>query len=794
MKISEAWLREWVNPAISTDELIRLITMAGLEVDSCEPAANVFTGVVVGEVLSAEPHPDADKLSLCQVSDGASTFQVVCGASNVRKGLKVPFAKIGARLAADFVIKKAKLRGVESNGMLCSAEELGMAETADGLLELASDAPAGTDIRDYLKLDDNLIEVDLTPNRGDCLSIAGLAREVGVLTGSEVHAPVMNAIPAAIAETLPVSIEAPQDCPRYLGRVIRNINPEVETPLWMQEKLRRCGLRSIDPVVDVTNYVLLELGQPLHAFDYSKLEGGIVVRRARAEETLVLLDGKEVALSPDTLLIADHKKALAMAGVMGGKHSAVGPLTRDLFLESAYFSPLAIAGRARSYGMHTDAAHRYERGVDFQLQARAMERATELLQGIVGGQPGPITEVTGDLPASCSIRLRKARIGELLGLVLPDEEVLGILQRLGISKTGGDEFGWSFAVPSWRFDVSIEEDLIEELARVHGYDNLPVVAPQMDMHLKPATELKTGVKALRHCLADLGYQEVVTYSFVDAELDQALSGLVDVPGYQPVALANPISQDMAVMRSNLWPGLIKTLKHNQNRQQTRLRVFETGLVFSNINNKLDQKLKVASLVWGAATPEQWGQATRAVDFFDLKGDLEVLLGLAHDTAAWRFVAETHPALQPGQTARIYRDEQAVGWIGALHPTIAQAIDITGKVLLAELDYELISRAALTKVQEVSRFPAVRRDLALIIDEQVEAAAVLEELRQSAGPDLLEIGIFDLYQGHNIAAGKKSLALGLTFQHPSRTLADTDINPIIDNCINALQAKFKAELR
>jgi phenylalanyl-tRNA synthetase beta chain len=794
MKISEAWLREWVNPAIATDELIHLVTMAGLEVDSCEPAANVFTGVVVGEVLSAERHPDADKLSLCQVSDGTSTFQVVCGASNVRQGLKVPFAKIGAKLTEDFVIKKAKLRGVESNGMLCSAEELGMAETADGLLELPADAPVGTDIRAYLTLDDKLIEVDLTPNRGDCLSIAGLAREVGVLTGSKVTAPVMNVVPAAIAETFPVIIDAPQDCPRYLGRVIRNINPEVETPLWLQEKLRRCGLRSIDPVVDVTNYVLLELGQPLHAFDYTKLEGGIIVRKARAGETLVLLDGKEVTLSPDTLLIADHQKALAMAGIMGGKHSAVGPLTRDLFLESAYFSPLAIAGRARSHGMHTDAAHRYERGVDFELQARAMERATELLQAIVGGQPGPIIEVVGELPASRTIRLRKARIGELLGLVLPEEEVLGILQRLGITKAGEDEFGWSFAVPSWRFDVAIEEDLIEELARVHGYDNLPVIAPQIAMHLKPATELKTGVSAMRHCLANLGYQEVVTYSFVDAELDQALSGLADVAGYQPVALANPISQDMAVMRSNLWPGLIKTLKHNQNRQQTRARLFESGLTFTNINNKLEQKLKVASLVWGAAVSEQWGQVARVADFFDLKGDLEVLLGLAHDGAAWRFVADTHPALQPGQTARIYRGEQAVGWIGALHPTIAQAIDITGKVFLAELDYEHISTAALTKVQDVSRFPAVRRDLALIIDEQVAAAAVLAQLRESAGPDLLEIGIFDLYQGHNIVKGKKSLALGLTFQHPSRTLSDTDINPIIDRCINALQAKFKAELR
>ena len=794
MKISEVWLREWVDPAISTDELIRLVTMAGLEVDSCESAANRFSGVVVGEVLSAEPHPGADKLSLCQVSDGSASYQVVCGASNVRKGLKVPFARIGARLAEDFVIKRAKLRGVESHGMLCSAEELGMAETADGLLELPEHAPVGADIRDYLKLDDKLIEVDLTPNRGDCLSIAGLARELAVLTGSRVTEPAWTTVPASIPDIFPVALDAPADCPRYLGRVIRNINPEVDTPLWMQEKLRRCGLRSIDPVVDVTNYVLLELGQPLHAFDHDKLEGGIIVRNARAGETLVLLDGKEVSLSQGTLLIADHKKALAMAGVMGGKHSAVGALTRNIFLESAWFTPLAIAGRARSYGMHTDAAHRYERGVDHQLQSRAMERATELLMAIVGGQPGPVVEVTGVLPAPRSVRLRKARIHELLGLALPDDEVLGILDRLGIARVGEDEFGWSFAVPSWRFDVSIEEDLIEELARVHGYDNLPVAPPQMAMYLKPATELKTGLRPLRHCLCDLGYQEVVTYSFVEAELDQILSGLAEVAGWRAVALANPISQEMAVMRSNLWPGLIKTLKHNQNRQQVRARLFETGLVFSNINNRLEQKLKVGCLIWGEASAEQWGLASRPADFFDLKGDVETLLGQVQAPGEWRFVADVHAALQPGQTARVYRGSQVAGWIGALHPSIAQAIDIPGKVLLAELDFDVVSPRHLTKVQDISRFPAVRRDLAITIGEEVAAGAVLEQLRESVGSDLVDIGIFDLYQGHNIAKGKKSLALGLTFQHPSRTLTDVDINPIIDSCIKVLEAKFKAELR
>jgi phenylalanyl-tRNA synthetase beta chain len=794
MKISESWLRELVNPPISTEELVKTLTMAGLEIDSTEPAAAVFSGVVVAEVVSVERHPDADKLSVCAVSDGSTTLQVVCGASNVRAGLKVPFARIGAKLGADFTIKKAKLRGVESNGMLCSAEELGIAETAEGLLELPADAPVGTDIRSYLELDDVLIEVDLTPNRGDCLSIAGLARELGVLVDSPVAMHHYEAVAPLNNDTFPVTVEAPDACPRYLGRVIRNINPEVFTPLWMQEKLRRCGLRSIDPMVDVTNFVLMELGQPLHAFDLNKLEGGIKVRMAHANETLVLLDGKEVNLTPETLVIADHKQALAMAGVMGGKHSAVGPKTTDLFLESAFFSPLAIAGRARSYGMHTDASHRYERGVDYQLQHKAIERATALLLSIVGGEPGPVTEVQGTLPQTHLIRLRKARIQSLLGMSLADGEVLGIMDRLGIQLHAKDGAGWTFTVPSWRFDISIEEDLIEELARVHGYDKLPVMVPQIDMHLMPSSEVKTPLRAMRHCLASLGYQEVVTYSFVDAELDAVLSGLDWDKGYQPVKLANPISQDMAVMRSNLWPGLIKTLKHNQNRQQTRTRLFESGLSFTNKNSSLEQIVKVSCLVWGDASAEQWGQATRASDFFDLKGDLEIVLGLSHALEQFTFVAEEHPALQPGLCARIYREGQPAGWIGALHPQITQAIDIPGKVFLAELDYATIAAARVTIVKEVSRFPAVRRDLALVLGESIQAADILVTLREAAGEDLQEIGIFDLYQGHNIETGKKSLALGLTFQHPSRTLADADINPIIDNCIKALQAKFNAELR
>jgi len=794
MKISELWLREWVNPPMTTAELVRKLTMAGLEVDATEPAAADFSGVVVAEVQKVEPHPDAGKLQVCTVFDGEMSKQVVCGASNVRTGLKVPFARIGAKLGPDFTIKQAKLRGIESNGMLCSAEELGMAESAEGLLELPSDATVGMNIREYLSLDDTLIEVDLTPNRGDCLGIAGLARELGALAACKVFPPRIDPVVPVNSEVLPVELQANDACPRYLGRVIRNINQQIDTPLWMQEKLRRCGLRSIDPVVDVTNYVLLEMGQPMHAFDLDKLKGGIRVRMATAGETLHLLDGKEIKLESDTLVIADHHQALAMAGIMGGKNSAVSSRTTDIFLECAYFNPLAIAGRARKYGLHTDSSHRYERGVDPELQGKAMERATALLLEIVGGEAGPVTEAVGTLPPPRKVGLRKARLESLLGLSLEESVVLGILQGLGLEILEKDARGWLFAVPSWRFDINIEEDLIEEVARVHGYDRLPVSVPQMHMRLSPTPESRLGLRALRHRLAALGFQEVVTYSFVDAELDAVLSGLDGQAGREPLKLANPISQDMAVMRSNLWPGLIKTLKHNQNRQQQRAKLFETGLVFNIINNKLEQELKVGCLLWGSACEEQWGHASRPADFYDLKGDLESMLGLTLALDQFSFIAAVHPALQPGLCASIQRAGKVLGWIGALHPAIAQAIDLNGKVFLAELDYKAVSAARVTTVTPISRFPAVRRDLALVLPENIESISVLECLQECCGENLLDIGIFDLYQGQNIENGKKSLALDLTFQHPSRTLVDTDINPIIDNCIKVLQAKFKAELR
>lgn len=790
MKFSEQWLREWVDPAISTDELLAQLTMAGLEVDGLETAANPFTGVVVGEVLSVEKHPDADKLNVCQVSNGTETLQVVCGAKNVRAGLKIPYAQIGADLAPDFKIKKAKLRGVESFGMLCGADELGLADQSDGIMELPADAPTGQDFRDYLNLDDNIIEVDLTPNRGDCLSIAGLAREVGVLNKVSVNEPVIDAVPESIAYSLPVVLQSPQDCPRYLGRVIHGVNTKAESPVWMQEKLRRSGIRSIDPIVDVTNYVLIELGQPMHAFDFSKLEGGICVRRAKENEKLTLLDEREIELTEDTLVIADDKKALAMAGVMGGLESSVTENTKDIFLESAFFNPITIAGKARTYGMQTDAAHRFERGVDFNLPRKAMERATALLLDIVGGAAGPIVEASESLPQDKTVSLRAARIHSMLGVALPVQEVEDIFTRLGLPIIGKDELSWTFSVPSYRFDISIEADLIEELARIYGYNNLPVTEPLSRFKLKSRPEAKLGIKAIRSTLSTLGYQEVLTYSFVEPKLEASLTN----SKAEAIALLNPISQDMSVMRSTLWTGMIKTLKHNQNRQQSRVRIFESGLVFFNDNNELQQVPKVGGMIWGSQLPEQWTEPEQELDFYDLKGDVESLLALTLDSASFTFEVAEHPALQNGRTARIIRENAPVGWLGALDPVLQRKLDIPGKVFLFELNISAIESASLPIAKELSKFPSVRRDLALTVPEALEFEAIKNLITEKAGEFLVETVIFDVFQGENIEKGQKSIALGLTFQHPSRTLKDDEINGIIDSCINALEEQFKAKLR
>ncbi|MBY4675767.1 phenylalanine--tRNA ligase subunit beta [Marinobacterium arenosum] len=795
MKFSEQWLRELVNPAIDTQGLVDQVTMAGLEVDDVEAVAGDFSGVVVGEILTAEQHPNADKLQVCTVSDGSEQFQVVCGAPNARAGLKTAFAKVGAVLptpdGSEFKIKKAKLRQVESFGMLCADDELGISDDHGGIMELAADAPVGEDLRAYLGLDDQIIDIDLTPNRGDCLSIRGLAREVGVLNKAPVQFLETQPTAAQIDDSFPIALEAPQACPRYVGRVIRNINPQAAAPLWMVEKLRRSGIRSIDPVVDVTNYVLLELGQPMHAFDLDKLSGKITVRMAKQGEPLTLLDGQQVELNDDTLVIADDNGAVAMAGIMGGEATGCTAETNNIFLESAFFSQLAIAGRARAYGLHTDSSHRFERGVDWQLQAQAVDRATELLLQIVGGEAGPVTEVASEdhLPKVENIRLRHSKVNQLLAFEMPAAEIEEILTRLGLQVEASGEGEWQVTVPSYRFDISIEVDLIEELARVYGYNNLPVRTPTASLPLKPDQEAKVSEQKVRDSLIARGYQEAITYSFIEAGLQQQFDDK-----YEAMALANPISAEMAVMRTTLWPGLVKAAQYNQNRQQSRIRLFETGQRFLPQGEELLQQNAIAGVITGNRQPEGWTGANEPVDFFDIKGDVESLLALAGAADEYSFVAGSHVALHPGQTAVIQRNGNTVGYVGALHPSLAKTLGMKGAVFLFEIELDCLREGRLSRFSELSKFPESRRDIALVVDENVTFEAVRQCVLGKAGDYCKEVNLFDVYRGQGIESGKKSLALGLTWQHPSRTLTDEEINSVINEAVSALNTEFGAVLR
>lgn len=792
MKFSEQWLRGWVNPQVSRDELVARLSMAGLEVDSVTPAAGQFSGIVVGEILATEQHPDADKLRVCQVSNGQETFQVVCGAPNARPGIKIPFAMIGAELPGDFKIKKAKLRGVESFGMLCSAAELQISEENDGLLELASDAPVGEDIRQYLSLDDASIEIGLTPNRGDCLSIAGLARDVSALYDVPVTRPLVPAVAAAHDEVRPVEVQAPAACPRYLGRVIRNVDLSKPTPLWMVERLRRSDVRSIDAAVDITNYVMLELGQPMHAFDLAEINGGIRVRMAEEGEKLVLLDGQEVALRADTLVIADHTRALAIAGVMGGEHSGVDTAkTRDLFLESAFFEPISVAGKARSYGLHTDASHRYERGVDSQLAREAMERATALLLEVVGGEAGPIVEAVSEqhLPSIAPVTLRAERIAQMLGMEMDPAQVEQLLNNLGLA-TQADRAGqWTVNVPSHRFDISLEVDLIEELARLYGYNNLPVRYPQARLAPQARPETRGELPNLRRLLVARGYQEAITYSFIDPKLFELFS-----PGVEPLLLANPISSDMAAMRASLWPGLVKAVQHNLNRQQDRVRLFESGLRFVGQLGNLAQEPMIAGVVTGSRLPEGWANGRDTIDFFDVKADVEALLGHSGALDDFTFVAGKHPALHPGQTAEIQREGKVVGYLGALHPELAKALDLDRQVFVFELVLADVVEGRLPKFSELSKFPETRRDLALIAGRDVASQDVLDVIRDNAGEWLTDLRLFDVYQGKGIDPDRKSLAVGLTWQHPSRTLNDDEVNTTLHTILTSLEQRLNTTLR
>ncbi|MDB4580818.1 phenylalanine--tRNA ligase subunit beta [Porticoccaceae bacterium] len=791
MKFSESWLRSAVNPSISIEELVAQVTMAGLEVDAVESAAPEMSGVVVGEILSVEQHPDADKLRVCQVAGGGETAQVVCGAPNARAGIKVPFATVGAKLPGDFKIKKAKLRGVESFGMLCAQTELQLGDDDDGLWELPADASVGSDLIEYLELNDNIIEVDLTPNRGDCLSIRGLVREVGVLNKTAVLEQACAPVTASINDSISITLEAPEACARYVGRVVRNLDLRQPTPQWMQEKLRRSGVRSLGPAVDVTNYVLLELGQPMHAFDLSKIDGGIVVRMGR-DEKVKLLDDSDVVIDTQTLVIADQSKALAMAGIMGGDESAVGDDTTDILFESAWFNPLAIAGKARNYGKHTDSSHRFERGVDSELQVAAIERATALMLEICGGEAGPVViqESAEHLPAPATIKLRDAHLAQQLGVVIGSAEIDDILARLGLTFVSRDDEGSTWVAPSWRFDIAIEQDLVEEVARIYGYNNLPTSTPAMALELQAKPERQQDLSIFRQQLVASGYQEAVTYSFVDPELQK----LVD-PETDGIALQNPISADMSVMRTSLWSGLLSTAIYNLNRQQNRVRIFEAGQCFvPGENGELTQNMALAGLICGSRTPAGWTASKDKVDFFDIKGDLESVLALTGLAEQFSFSAAEHPALHPGQSAMLSRNGEQVGWIGQLHPKLQAQLDVSTPVYLFQVDVAKVSESRRPKFSEVSKFPAVRRDLAFLVDSQIASADLMSEARNAAGEHLVDLMLFDVYQSKDIDNKGKSLALGLTFQHASRTLTDEEINTAIDRVVKKLDNKFKAELR
>jgi phenylalanyl-tRNA synthetase beta chain len=794
MKFSESWLREWVNPSVSRDALSHQITMAGLEVDGIDAVAADFSGVIIGEVVECGQHPDADKLRVTKINVGGDELiDIVCGAPNCRLGLKVAVAMVGAVLPGDFKIKKAKLRGQPSMGMLCSYGELGIDIESDGIIELPTDAPIGVNVREFLQLDDAIIDVDLTANRADCLGMAGLAREVGVLNRQAVTEPSWDAVTATIDAPFSINVVAPDLCPRYLGRVVKNINVKAATPLWMQEKLRRSGIRSIDPIVDITNYVLIEFGQPMHAFDLNTLNGGITVRLADGVEKLTLLDGNEITVPSDTLVIADDKQAVALAGVFGGESTGVNENTQDILLECAFFAPLAIMGKSRRLGLHTDASHRFERGVDPELQHKVMDRATRLVLDICGGEAGQVIEAVSaaHLPTAAKITLRRSKLDKTLGHFIPDSDVVEILERLGFSvQTSGDV--WNVTTATYRFDMAIEEDLIEEVARIYGYNNIPNTAPKAALSMPDHKEADISLKRVRSIFVARGFQEAVTYSFVDPKMQNIVH-----PGEEAMVLPNPISVEMSAMRLSMFTGLLTAVGYNQSRQQNRVRLFETGLRFvpdAQADSGVRQQAMLGAVISGAQNEEHWSMESKTVDFFDLKGDLEAIIGLTVASTEFSFRGATHPALHPGQCAEILRNNRVIGYIGAIHPSLEKPFGLNGKTIVFELELDALLHARLPLAQAVSKFPANRRDIAVVVDETVSATDVMNLIRKVGENQLVGLNLFDVYQGKGVEPGKKSLAIALTLQDTTRTLEDKDITETMESVVSALKTEFNASLR
>ena len=791
MKVSEAWLREWVNPLITGQELAAQLTMAGLEVDGVIPVAGVFDRVVVAHVLQTTRHPQADKLTLCQVdAGGASPLQIVCGASNVRAGLKVALALSGSNLPGGMVIKESKLRGELSQGMLCSVSELGMDDRSEGIIELPEEAPVGVDLRDYLGLDDQVLDIDLTPNRADCFSILGVAREVAALNHLSLNDVPIKTIQPVTDESISIALKAPEACPHYCGRVIRDINPNATTPLWMKERLRRAGVRILHPVVDVTNYVMMELGQPMHAYDMHAIQGDVNVRYGHAGETLVLLDGQDIKLNDDVLVVADAKQPLAIAGVMGGELSAVQPHTTDIFLESAHFNPLVVAGVARRYALCSDSSQRFERGVDPSLPTRALERATELLLSIVGGKVGPITAITEStaMPKNISVLFNPIKVKQLTGLDIPVANMADMLTGLGmtVEQTAN---AWTVAIPSHRFDIALDVDLVEEIVRLYGYDNIiaaPVITSVQAGAINPSERMAFRISRF---LSGRGYHETISYSFVDPMFQQAI-----YPDAQAMQLLNPISSELSQMRVGMWPGLLASMVYNMHRQQTSIKFFEAGVVFDVDGETLHERPCIAGLITGEHGSMNWSESARMLDFYDMKGDLQALFADLQLQEV-RFIADNHPALHPGQSARILIGDKPAGWVGALHPGLLEELGLSAEVILFELSLAPLNNDKPIRYQPISKYPQIRRDLSLLVNKSVTAGQIELAVREVVEPGLLKsLDIFDVYTGESIPADKKSLAMALTLQDEKRTLIDAEITAVIDTILKKLDVDLAIVLR
>ncbi len=782
MKFSENWLRSWVNPDLSSEALGHVLTMAGLEVEDLAPVAPAFNNVVVAEVLSVEKHPDADRLNICQVSVGeAESLTIVCGAANVAVGIKVPCARIGAVLPGDFKIKQAKVRGVSSSGMLCSAVELGLATESDGLWLLPEGAPAGLPLREYLELDDKLFTLKLTPNRSDCSGIKGIAREVAALTGSHYDPIKIIEQQADFSSQLAVVVEDKVACPLYCGRQVFGVNAAVATPVWMQRRLERSGQRPVNVVVDITNYVMMELGQPMHAFDAANLSGSITVRRARKDEALTLLGGQVVELNEDVLVIADDDKLLALAGIMGGMDSGVETTTRDVFLEAAFFHPDAIAGRARRFGLATDASFRFERGVDFAATRAALERATQLLLAICGGKAGEITEVAASLPLRSPITVRVSRVARVLGIVLECNQIAELFTRLQFEFVMSGEV-FSVTPPSFRFDLSIESDLIEEIARIHGYDVIPALAPRAALTMLPDSELQRPLARVQQLMVTRDYQEIVSYAFVEEQLERELCANLN-----PVVLQNPIASNMAVMRSSLLVGLVSALRFNLNRKQPRVRLFEIGACFSKHADKYLQTQRFSGIAYGSISPEQWGLVAKPVDFYDVKADLQALF----EPRILRFVAAVHPALHPGRSAQVMLADKTIGWLGELHPQWQQQYNMAQSTVWFEVEVDALTQSTVPRMSEIAKFLPVRRDLAVLVDESVSAQVLIDAMLETSV--VQEVVLFDVYRGAGVTPGKKSLAFRISLQDTHKMLTDAEIEPGISLLIEVLK-KQGAQLR